>query len=364
MSYQNFYVDSHRNCGPIHLMEAMPYWRLQKVYKGLDEDHMVLVPENEFEYAHALVQDKGVKLEPGYIYRFHILMHGTAPINHVYYSGNIRDIVGKSKMNLDTFVVNPSMHYRSYSRVHCDRIIVTTNMILTDDASLNVVPQFEMFAPSEHSDIPTLEDKLRLLPRDTILELRSGTQIMVHSFVLQAGSGYFRAALDFQDSPGKTDWHLKMEASAFCDEVWRAAVDFMYNPVVSLTDIEQLQDLVALGDEFIVNSLVVVATRRIKELIEDELPAGTNPYLVSVMTMAVFYMSKLDDSCKAEMRQLMWTCESVVRNMGNSMLQNDEFILAYGEYVRYRKSVLPDEPERDSRKKPFRLLGKRCWPPH
>jgi len=159
MSYQSFYTDSQGNFGPLSLMSTKPYWKVDSVHRGLDFDDMTRVECSEIEMAHVLVQNRGVQLETGYVYKFLIRFHCAhgLEIERVEFQGPVYDIVGKNRklscFSQNVFVINPERKYCSMSKMDCEYFELQTKMITTADTTkLYVRPYFRISYDATLSD--------------------------------------------------------------------------------------------------------------------------------------------------------------------------------------------------------------------
>jgi len=370
MSYQSFYTDSQGNFGPLSLMSTKPYWKVDSVHRGLDFDDMTRVECSEIEMAHVLVQNRGVQLETGYVYKFLIRFHCAhgLEIERVEFQGPVYDIVGKNRklscFSQNVFVINPERKYYSMSKMDCEYFELQTKMITTADTTkLYVRPYFRISYDATLSDIPSLDMRIRMLPCDMKIVLPSGKVIDIHSIVAAASSAFFKAAIDFgQYSGGATDKVVRIEDASLSDEAWSAAVEFMYKADLFEDSIELLQDLVVIGDKYMVDSLTLMAVRRLIYIVDDEVYAKAGPYVISLMTMAVHYMSRGDETVSTYMNLLLKSCESFIRSRSNDLFHSEEFCMAFAEFIRTKKHLLEDgtvliQPIRT----PVRVLGKRVW---
>jgi len=370
MSYQSFFADTQGNFGPLTLMNTKPYWKVDCVTKGLDHDDMTKVDYKEIEMAHILVDKRGVQLETGYVYKFTIRLHCAhgLSIERVNFEGPVLDIVGSSRnmscYSQNVFVINPERRYYSMSRMDCDSFELRTKMItVSDHGRLYVKPHFRIAHELTLTDIPSLDMRIRMLPCDLKIFLPSGTALDIHSIVAAANSAFFKAAMDFGRHSGEaTDKVIRIEDDSFSDEAWRAAVEFMYKADLFENSIELLQDLVMIGDKYMICSLTLMAVRRLICIVDDEVYAQAGPYVISLMTMAVHYMSRGDETVSTHMNLLLRSCEGLIRSNNTDLFQSEEFCIAFADFLKTKKHLLKDDdlligPVRT----PVRVLGKRTW---
>jgi len=370
MALCRFYADDGDRFGPLKNMDLKPFWHIKCVTTSRGDDEWHRVSEDEVSLAHILVRDKGVKLQPGLKYKFTIEVYPPTPVVDIEMSGPVFDVTGYRSVKTCVFVVNREFSYRYYGTEHCDRIMVRTNEITAGDDNVFVRPRFNVYLNKDDPFTLTLGERMRLSETDIDLVLPSGTLSPVHSQVLRANSGYFSALLSFGTSSGKSvlDGNMLKLTDEFSDEVWNLAIEYMYRQQIECNDIGQLQDLLVLGDKYLVKELVVSVARRLQDFVGDRLYERATPYVISLMSMAVYYQTKLDSRGAAEMQDLLKFCHDLIHCRCHELFSQENFVTAYAEFIFYEKE-LRGEPTSGALaragtamdKPPMVMLGKRKW---
>lgn len=363
MALSRYYMDDGENFGPLKNMDRKPYWRVKSVSVDSGTGWRRAV-DDEVSLAHVMVRDKGAILSPGFKYQFMIEIFPPSIISDVETSGPVFDVVGRSGINRHVFVLNNELRYNSFCERHCEKLLVTTNMITGSDDPVFVRPRFKVYLHRDDPDLLTLHERLRLLEHDVELVTPTGKMFPVHSQVLRANSCYFSTMLDYAGSSAalsvNADGRKIMLDDEFSDEVWELAVEYMYRTNISCNDIEDLQNLLVLGDKYLVKDLVISAARRLQDFVGDRMYDKALPYVVSIMMMAVYYHTKLDDRGKAEMQVLLRYSRDLVHANCHELWTHESFVTAYSEFVVFEREMLGVDAEVQD-KPMMKMLGKRKW---
>jgi hypothetical protein len=365
MSHNDFYVDAMGNIGSLKHMVAYPVIRLKKISRGSDASSLRRIVDHDvMKYAMVMVSGKGVVLDPGYIYDFHIEVLPATPLKGITFYGPVQDIVGKQHNTADNsvFYYNTDTKVKVQSEVQCQDIFVRTRMVLqTDVVALYVKPNFTCAHYSQRKlCLPKLADLLELR-HDFELELASGTVLYVVKMVLIARSAAFATMFNFKENidPNSTN-RIKMRTTEYSDDLWRLAYKFMLTGKVVCDSIPVLQDLYKFGDEFQVGGLCLLVVNILRDSVDDGTFVRTNPYLISVLKMSVFYMTRdVDDDLLVQLHELNHVCECVVFNRSHDVMKSSAFVRAYAGYKLYKEQCLGKaECQEDA----STVMGQLEWP--
>jgi hypothetical protein len=379
----NVMVDCDGNVGTSKNMVRFPTVQLYKISKSVslgtwreidDEDE-----DDRTDYSHILTA-KGVVLPPGFAFKFLFKIHycNLTPVWSVTTVGKICDVVGFDKRNQHTFIVNYDKEYSCFTDKNTSHVELKTHF-LTDDERNNSVSLAFTFRHitiesrffHETADIPKLTDRLAVFPCDCSLVLPCDSSIPCHSFILKASSSYFNTILEYnldgqiitssifdRDQDGLL--FIRISSDEYDLKTWKLALDWMHTNELPAEPINVLQNLYCLGDMFQIHGLPLYVLVIITSVLDNFNFVHVNPYLVSLMTMALHYStsSSVNDDLKIRWKNLLTISEDLLDKHSEIFFKrNEEFLIAYVEYVHERRRILGIEPQVGSV-----LLGKRSWP--
>lgn len=305
--------------------------------------------DESVERSHILC-DKGMPAVAGCRFEFHIEVCPPTRVTVVEFQGNVDDVVGFNERPQHVFVLNKNKTYSVYTDRPCTRIVMKTAVLKEEDKPISIRPYFKTSFYDSNEDVLSLADRLRLSNPDFRIKLNSGQFIPIHQTVLRANSGYFDSVIEW-----KKEVEFVEADADFTDNTWSAAVRFMYDTDVDSETIEELQELLVLGNKYLVKDLSIVAARRLKALINDSCYENVTPYLISVMHMVADYKSTADDRLQMELHDMMNCCKSFMHSNCHQLWKERDFVIEYAKFLEAHDEV------KEGERTPMLMLGKRKW---
>lgn len=348
---RTFYADPHGNFGAMRRLESRPFTRVAEAFYDLGTGIAV----NKSVPMSHILSTKGWKPNiHGVEISFKIDVLPPSSVCGIEYEGHILDIVGKNENDEDVFVVNEERHYRVFKKSPCTHIFARTKVLKHDDPPIFVRPFFSVYDKIVNEDIIPVANRIKAMATDVELVLPSGKTHPYHSVILRASSEFFEQLLS-----DKFNTPERIELKDFSDDLWLLALDFMYETSIrkSQVTIEQLLDLCVLGDKFLVFQLVSVAVRVLCTMLEDDYCHFVKPYLISMMSLVLFFDGKEPDCIvKADMQGLWLGVTEYIRTHWHDFIDCEDFLI---EYANVCKEAKLHELKASTTR--FALLGKRRW---
>lgn len=357
MLMRSYYKDGHGNFGPMNTCRHWPYSRVSKVQQSMQDSDIVQRVE-DVKLAHVL-SSKGWKVSPeyeGFRLMFEIEVTPAWKVKSVLLNSQIYDARGFNRNSDSTFVLNRSKGYDVFSDRPTNKIIIRTRNLKGDNQPLLFDIMFASPAESPAQDVLTLEDKIRMMEPDVLIKFSDTEKLSrLHLCVIRANSPVLENIIQY---------HLLREPGTpvcltqYTSFIWLLAFQFMYSSNLDeVDDIAVIQELIELGDQFLVKDLMRVGVRRLTFFVKNHESSMTNvgAHLISMLEMTLYYRTRVTDSMEAEFQELKSQCE-IYLYWHKNLIQCRQFAVAYGKYV----AMLPESEEYEN-ETTFPLLGKREW---
>lgn len=345
----SLFVDRKGNVGPMTCMVEYPVIALYSAKYGIDKpDKPVLNAEKEM----IMVSGKGFVPEPGYYYEFIFEVFPPTVLEGFCFDGPLKSVVGTERQpkSVDSvFCYNEKSKYKVCTELPCRFIKLHTSMILLNHAApLYFSANFPMVHPLDKlPNVPTLADVVYRNPDFTIVLQRTGTEIPVCKVALMR-SVAFKTMLEFRLKVDTGPIHrIVMETEDYSDDVWKLAIHYLVFDKVQTDDIDRLLDLFKFGHEFQVCCLCLTIVHALHRRVEDGTFVGLNPYILSMLSMSVYYQSlDIDSELRSMLCELNRECEIAVCNRSYTLMRyQPEFIGMWHKYLEYKQTCVgPIEP--------------------